>query len=184
MRMKTNITVSLRVWRRRALGVVGALMLAGSVLALTASAASADMACNYPPGSNTCLTIEPVPGGWYAVKLGIDITYRYSPAYLFYPDALDLIAAAHAAGQPVFTVQIWGEDGRDDHRLFDLRDCSATAYSNALYGECYAEVPPSALNEDADGRDELFAKVSLIDCRSSPCYVWRNNWYSGVVYWP
>ena len=142
--MKTNITVSLRVWRRRALVWSARSCWRGASWPLTASAASADMACNYPPGSNTCLTIEPVPGGWRCVKLGIDINYRYAPAYLFYPDALDLIAAAQAAGQPVFTVQIWGEDGRDDHRLFDLRDCSATAYSNALYGECYAEATPQA----------------------------------------
>jgi hypothetical protein len=183
MRMKTNITVSLHVWRRRALGVVGALMLAGSVLALTASAASADMACHYPPGSNTCLTIEPVPSGWYAIKLGIDINYLYSPAYLYFSAALDLIAAAQAAGQPVFNVQIWGEDGSYDDRQFDLRDCSATAYPGALYGECYAEVPPSALNEDTEGRDELYAQVRLIDCRSGPC-VRRHYWRSGVVYWP
>ena len=121
MRMKTNITVSLRVetsgaWcgRRAHAG--------GSVLALTASAASADMACNYPPGSNTCLTIEPVPGGWYARQAWHRHKLQVRTGVPILPRRPDLIAAAQAAGQPVFTVQIWGEDGRDDHRLFDLRD--------------------------------------------------------------
>ena len=36
--MKDTVTESLRVWKRRALGVVGALMLVGSAVALTEAA--------------------------------------------------------------------------------------------------------------------------------------------------
>ena len=42
--MKTTVTESLRVWRRRAMAAALALLLAGGVVALTASAASANMA--------------------------------------------------------------------------------------------------------------------------------------------
>jgi hypothetical protein len=55
--MKNNVTAHPQGGKRRAIGVVGALGLAGSALAVTGSADASvqEPACNWPPegGSNT-----------------------------------------------------------------------------------------------------------------------------------
>jgi hypothetical protein len=178
--MKTTVTESRRVWRRRALAAVGALMLAGSVVALTASTASAEMRCNYPPGSNTCLTIEPYVYHWL-VRVGIDIFNIYN---IYGQSAFDVIAAHNAVGQSPFVVRIRGDDGPGfDPILFTIPLTATASWGGILSGEGYVVVPSSALNEDTNGGDELYAEVILQDCSDFyriGCY-YVQWFYSGVI---
>ena len=74
--MKDTVTKFLRMWRRRAMSAVGALLLVGSAVALTEAAALMEVpgpACNYPWGSNTCLSITRLGNGIWGVLVGIDV---------------------------------------------------------------------------------------------------------------
>jgi hypothetical protein len=178
--MNTTVTESLRVWRRRALAAGGALMLAGTVVALTAAAASAEMRCHFPPGSNTCLTIEPYVYHWL-VRVGIDIFNIYNIAG---QSAFDLINAANAVGMSPFVARIRGDDGSGfDPILFTVPLTATASWGGILSGEGYVVVPSSALNEDTNGSDELYAEVILQDCSDFHrigCYHFR--WfYSGFI---
>ena len=180
--MNTTVTESLRVWKRRALAAVGALMLAGTVVALTAATTAAEMRCHYPPGSNTCLTIEPYVYHW-RVSVGIDINMSI-------PETLDLINAAHAVGQSPFLVRIRGYDGgsldpwSSNFPILFTVPLTATAYWGILNGWGSIVVPGSALNEDTNGSDELYAEVILQDCSDFyriGCY-WIQWFHSGIIF--
>lgn len=100
-------------WTRRMRRAFRALVLTGSALALTASVASAKMACNYPPGggSNTCLTITNLGNGIYSVLVGIDV--HESAA-----EVQRLLNDAQAAGRPLFTALLKADDpGSNDATL-------------------------------------------------------------------
>lgn len=151
-------------WTRRMRRALGALVMAGSALALTVSvAAAAGPFCNYPSGSNTCLTINPVGLGVYTVQVGIDI--EKSPQ-----EAQDIINAARAKGLPAFTAQIVGDDG---HGLNDTAQFAIPltpgwpqAWSGGLSADFTLTVGSSYLDEDRGGdRDELYARVTLHDYR-------------------
>lgn len=170
-------------------GALAALMIAGSALVLTASAASADMACRYPTGSNTCLTVEPYVYHW-RVQVGIDIHMSFEPDL----DFPDLVAAAQAVGQSPFVARIWGYDGASSgggfyyitgSLLFTV-PLTPTFYweEGILYGGGSVVVSGSSFNEDTNGGDELIAEVLLQDCTEFQrfgCYPIRG-FYSGFIY--
>ena len=163
--MKNNVTEHFQGWKRRVMRAVGALMLAGSALALTAAAASAEMSCNYPPGSNTCLTIEKQGLGYCRIIVGIDI--YMSPQYAQYlkdvnggfPFGVELLAHDH-------------DDPADNTvALFEV-PYVASQVSVAPFGlsgdfsgvaPYYGTFPCSLLNEDKGRgeRDEVVARVTL-----------------------
>ena len=157
--MKNKTTKHLREGRRRVMGGLGALVIALSALALTASAASATMACNYPPGSNTCLTIESLGNRWYAVKIGIDI-------YMTRQEAQALIDWARVCWpQPcgLFTTRLFGDDSGGDPYLLTVPMSWVAAGEGGLSAEFDLVVYSTRLNEDTDGRDELYAMVRMTD---------------------
>jgi hypothetical protein len=140
-----------------------ALVLAGSALALTVSvAAAAGPFCNYPSGSNTCLTVTPVGLGVYALHVGIDIEKGSK-------EAQDILNAAWAKGLPALTAQLVGDDGRgtNDTALFAMPITPGWPQvgAGALSAEFDITVGSGYLNEDTDGRDELYARVTLHDYR-------------------
>jgi hypothetical protein len=155
------------------MGAFGALVLAASALALTASAASATMACHYPEGSNTCLTIEPLGNRYYAVKIGIDI-------YMTRQEAEALITwARYCWPQPcgLFSARLWGEDPGGDPGLFTVPVSWVAAWEGGLSAEFDLTVYSSRLNEDTDGRDEIYASVDMTDYRTG-----QRLWFtSGLV---
>jgi hypothetical protein len=159
--MKNNATEYLRGWRCRASGVVGALMIAASALAVIASAASAEMACNAPPegGSNTCLTIEPQGNHYvYPVHVGIDIQMSRQDAQTIIDEN------GRGWGQPLAALIMAHDhdDPADDTTgLFELHPIYVTAWDGGLSAEFSLQVGAEAFDEDKDGEDEVCARVIL-----------------------
>jgi hypothetical protein len=161
--MKNNATEHPRRWRRRAIGALGALVIAGSALALTAAAAAAaDPHCNYPYGSNTCLTLEDQGGGIYNTRVGIDIRMSQEEAqYLI-----------DVNGGAPFGVEVLAHDhddpADDTSGLFEIGDepddlYQVSAGANGLSGNFEEKVSCLIFNEDNDGPDEVVARVTLYD---------------------
>jgi hypothetical protein len=170
--MKHNATEYLREWRRRAMSMVGALMIVGSALALTASAAAAAQACNPVLGSNTCLTIEFQGSNVYRVLVGIDV-------YMRQDEAQDIIALT-PGGNPFF-VAIMDDDGGgplSDRVLFPVPIAPGwpRAGEVGLSAEFETLVSGSQLNGDNDS-DEVYARVVLFDPRDRQTYILT----SGVI---
>jgi len=182
MMRKTDAVAALQGWKRRVMGTLGALLVAGSAVALTATAAAAaDPHCNYPYGSNTCLTIEDIGWGISRVLVGIDVQMSQQEAqYLI-----------DANGGRPFVVQLLAhdhDDPADDTSglgEFDLNDprisWSVSAWEGGLSGSFAIEIASYILNEDKDGRDEIVARVELYD----PHYPGPAPFHSGIVvgYW-
>ena len=171
--MKNNATEPSRGWRRRALGAVGALMIAASAVAVTASAVSATMACNFPPqgGSNTCLTIEPLGNDIYIIHVGIDVEMSRQ-------DAQTLINANY--GVPFGTLIMAHDHDRtsdDTASLFEVPTTWVVAGDGGLSAEFNLQVGSDALDEDKDGRDEVYARVILYDTR----YPQPRIFESGII---
>ena len=175
--MKDTVTESLRVWKRRALGVVGALMLVGSAVALT-EAATLPMpgpACNYPSGSNTCLTIRYLGNGIYSVLVGIDV-------HMSRQEAQSIVNA----GGELFVAVIMANDhpnpAHDTTGLFEVPRTEMGVWEGGLYASFYLEVGSSALNEDHDRwLDEVCARVWLHDNLRGR----THTFHSGIIlgYW-
>ena len=175
--MKHNATKHPRGWRRRAMGVVGALVIAGSALAVTASTASATQACAQPREgrANTCLTIarSTTVRGHCSILVGIDIKMRQQ-------DAQNLIN--DAGGNPFGTV-IMANDHDDPYRdtasVFEvpLRATWPRAGEGGLSAEFYTEVSYRLLDEDKPGSDEVYARVALHD----PRYPTPRLYHSGII---
>lgn len=149
-------------WTRRMRRAFRALVLTGSALALTASVASAKMACNYPPGggSNTCLTITNLGNGIYSVLVGIDV--HESAA-----EVQRLLNDAQAAGRPLFTALLKADDpGSNDATLSQVPVSWVAGGAGGLSAEFYMLVGSTLLNEDNSWRDkddEEYALVMMYD---------------------
>jgi hypothetical protein len=129
-------------------------------------------ACNYPEGSNTCLTITYQGNAVYDVHVGIDV-------YMSHQDAQDIL---NAPGEP-FVAEIMGDDGHgplNDQVLFEVP--IATGWPAAGEGSLSAEfdkrVGQRALNED-DGRDEVYARVRLFDARTGQTRIFTSGKITG-----
>jgi hypothetical protein len=131
-------------------------------------------ACNYPPGSNTCLTITYLAYNDYSVHVGIDVHMsRY--------DAQLLINATN--GSPLIAY-LMGDDGQGplNPKLFRIPQTWTAAGDGGLSAEFDARVDALHLNEDpnGDGRDELYALVVL----DAPPYIPdipERHFTSGVI---
>jgi hypothetical protein len=159
--MKNNATEYFRGWRRRAIGAVGALLLAASAVAVTASAASAQMACHWPPegGSNTCLTIVALGNDVYSIHVGIDV-------HMSQQEAQAIIDAN--GGAPFGALIMADDEGYDTTSMFEVPATWVVAGEGGLSAEFDLQVGSDALNEDKDGRDEVYARVILYDPRYYP----------------
>jgi hypothetical protein len=175
--MKHNATKRPRGWRRRAMGALGALVIAGSALAVTASTAAATQACAQPREgrANTCLTITRTNDvrGHCDILIGIDIEMPRQ-------DAQDLINAS--GGNPFGTV-IMANDHDDPYRdtasLFavPLRATWPRAGDGGLSAEFYTHVSYRLLDEDNPGSDEVYARIALYD----PRYPTPHLYHSGII---
>jgi hypothetical protein len=151
-----------RPWRtltRRAVPAMAGLAIASGALALTGSAASADgPACRYDSQRNACLWVtETWPGsGFYAVHIGIDV-------YMNQEQANDILARGGG-----FSAKVMGDDPSYDDLLFHLDVLSQGVAPHGLSAEFHTTVPGSWLDEDWDGRDELYATVVLTNPGWSP----------------
>lgn len=158
--MKDTVTKFLRMWRRRAMSAVGALLLVGSVVALTEAAALMEVpgpACNYPWGSNTCLSITRLGNGIWGVLVGIDVHMSRQQAQ-----------AILNAGGELFVAVIMANDhpnpANDTTGLFEVPRIQMGVWDGGLYASFYLEVGSSFLDEDRGQHnqiDEVCARVWL-----------------------
>jgi len=178
--MKNNATKHPRRWRHRAIGVLGALMIAGSALALTAAAVAAmelsDPHCDYPYGSNMCLSFGDEGGGIYNARVGIDIYMSQAEAQRIFdatggaPFGVEIIA--HDQDDPADDTSGLEEIGDEPDDLYQV-----SVGPNGLYGQFEEKIACRILNEDNDGRDEVVAQVTLYD----PAYPEPAQFHSGIV---
>jgi hypothetical protein len=164
--MKNNATEHPRRWRRRAIGALGALVITGSALALTAAvAAAADPHCNYPHGSNTCLTLESREAFYKDALVGFEVQMSEERAQFIIdwhrrmgslPVGVEIIAHDH--DDPADDTSGLEEIGDDPDDLYEV-----WAGPNGLNGSFAEKVPCRILNEDRgdDERDEVVARVTL-----------------------
>ena len=174
--MKNNATEYLQVWRRRAMGALGALMIAASALAVTASAASAETRCRYSGPSylgDACLTIigEGEPG-MKLVRVSINVSMSLQ-------DAEAILAENY---QP-FWVVAYGEDGLSgDDYLFPIpiKEGWPIAWNGGLKAEFERRVPQTSLDEN-DGQDEVYARILLFGPGTNQRRTYTTptlrNWY-------
>ncbi len=173
--MKHTATKHPRGWRRRAMGALGALVIAGSALAVTASTASATQACNWPRegGSNTCLTIAPTNTVRCPIHVGIDVQMSRQEAQ----------ALMDAEGGNPFGTMLMANDHDDPYRdtagLFEVFMAPGwpKAGDEGLSAEFYREVTYRDVDEDKDGSDEVYARVALHD----PRYPKPRLFHSGII---
>jgi hypothetical protein len=147
------------MWTRRAMSVVGALILAGSALALAEAATvpAPGPACNYPPGSNTCLTIEYLGNDIWSVLVGIDV-------YMSHQEAQAIVNAGGELFVAVIMANDHDDPADDTSGLFEVPRTEIWVWDGGLSASFYIEVGSAALNEDRDHwLDEVCARVWLHD---------------------
>ena len=145
---------------RRVVPALAGLAIVPGAIMLTGSAASADgPACHYDSQRNACLWItETWPGsGEYAVHIGIDV-------YMSQQQAQDIIDRGGT-----LSAKVMGDDPSYDDLLFHLDVMSMGAVPHGLSAEFRtSRVPGSWLDEDWEGRDEVYATVVLTNPGRSP----------------
>ena len=125
--------------------------------------------CNYPPGSNTCLTLKYLGNAVFSVHVGIDVDMSRQ-------DAQDII---NAPGEP-FVAHIMGDDGHGplhDQVLFAVPMTAGwpVAGEGSLSAEFDETVAHWKLNDDSDGRDEVYARVKLFDSRTGQTRIFTSG---------
>ena len=145
-----------RRWKglaRRAVPAMAGLAIVPAAIVLTATAGHADgPACHYDSQHNACLWItETWPGsGFYEVHIGIDV-------YMNPAQAQDIVARGGG-----FYAKVMGDDPSYDDLLFYLDRLSQDVAPHGLSAEFHtSRIPGSWLDEDGDGRDEVYATVVL-----------------------
>jgi hypothetical protein len=140
---------------RRAVPAMAGLAIVPGAIMLTGSAASADgPACHYDSQHNGCLWItETWPGsGEYEVHIGIDV-------YMSQAQAQAIIDRGGA-----LSVKVMGDDPSYDDLLFTIDPFSVGAAPHGLSAEFRtSRVPGEWLDEDWEGRDEVYARITLSD---------------------
>ena len=150
--------MSKNVLVRRVAKTAAVLSIAVGASLGSADAASAagvgEMTCRPLSGSNVCLTITDVGGGVYSVHVGIDVSMSRS-------------AAQTIINQPgqAFYADLIGDDPSYDNALTPIPLTYETFGDEGLSAEFDGFVSGSTLNEDWEGRDEVYARVRLFDTR-------------------
>jgi hypothetical protein len=161
-------------------------VIAASALAVTASAVSAIQACHSPPegGSNTCLTLEPLGNGVCSVLVGIDVdmSQQYAQAII---DHYQVNGGVHWAFGPVLMAHDHDNPQDDTSGLAEVFLTAGwpVAWESGLSAEFSTVVGSHVLNEDTDGRDEVYARVELHDPFSGISRRFRSGIITGDNYW-
>jgi hypothetical protein len=153
------------------LATVGALVFAQAMVASRAYADTTDLACNYDYISfNACLHFESGSGlDLLTARAGLDSFMPERAAQ----EIIDYGADVRAS--------LWADDGANDHYLADLALMPRwpAAWSGGLGVDTFAtDLQRSLLNEDADGDDELYARISYYNVHTHT----RMTFDTGVVH--
>jgi hypothetical protein len=140
--------------RSRRVAAVAAIAL--GTVALTATTAAAQGACRSEPGSVNCFSIDYVGNGDYKVHVGIDVDMSRADAQTF----ID-----HPGEE--FSAKLYGDDPLWDNALKNLPVTWSAAWDGGLSAEFDVVVDRRVLDEDSDGRDELFSRIRLWDPRTN-----------------
>lgn len=153
---------------RRARHALVMLLVMIGTITVTATAASADTRCGSRDSNsqyNICFGIDHVGGDRWAVYVGIDID-------------MSLSRAQNIANNRAIDAWVMGDDPLWDNAEFNVPLTSVTAGPSGLSAEFEAVVPESALDEDAGGEDELYARVRLFGPSAGPpCPCYSHNLY-------
>lgn len=155
-----------RILRARPLRAVATLAAALAIAAASLAAApSPAAAASYAPHCkhdpyfieyNACLRLDDLGSFLWNAHVGIDV-------YMNEQYAREIIACGAR-----FQASLWGEDGTYDQFITNLplRAGWPSAGPSGLGAEFMKTVHSSQLNEDSDGQDELYARVSYYDCHA------------------
>lgn len=163
--MIQNSHRSRRVRAHRAGGVIAAVGVALGALVVTASAASADQSCRSGVGYVNCIDITQsaiIPPS-YRVHFGIDVHMSRQDA------------EAILAGGGGFSATLMGDDYWYDNALKIVPVTWQAAGDGSLSAEFDTDVPRSLLNEDWDGRDEVYGRIRLYDPRTRTTSTFTTN---------
>ena len=126
-------------------------------------------ACNYPAGSNTCLTIEWLYQNIFSVHVGIDISMTRQEAENH---------IRRMEGSPLIAYLV-GDDGKGllDEIRVHIPKTWTRATDDGLSAEFDLRVGEPALDEDKmnEGLDEVYALVELVEPRG------KRRFTSGVI---
>jgi hypothetical protein len=151
---------------RRARHALAMLLVMIGTITVTATAASADTVCgarDADPLYNICFAIDHIGGDRWAVYVGIDITMSQS-------------RAQNIANNRAIDAWVMGDDPIWDNAEFNVPLTWITAGPSGLSAEFELVVPEAALDEDAGGADELYARVRLLGpSGGQPCPCYSHN---------
>ncbi len=134
----------------------GAIMLAAlGMMTVMSGAAQAKGKCASGSKHTICFSITHVGGDQYDVHVGIDIKMSRADAQAIIDQDSDPADAWAMGDDPWF-----------DNAEFRIPLTWAAAGDEGFGAEFDIRVPYAALDEDADGGDELYARVRLFDQRA------------------
>ena len=157
-----------KILAHRAGPSIGAVAIAFGAVAATASAASAEQTCKVAPGYVNCFSITPMENNDYAVHLGIDV-------HMSRQDAQNII---DAPGEE-FSAKVFGDDWNWDNALFNVPVTWSAAGDSGLSAEFDIVVDGSTLDEDWEGTDELYGRITLFDPRGGEDRTFTTNVLTG-----
>ena len=143
----------------RTLAAAMAIAIASLVAAaVPASAAPFHNHCNFDRFSNSCLRFEGSTAffNWDA-HVGIDV---HMPEQY----GREILACG-----PDFRASLWGDDGNTDQfiRNLQLKPGWPVAGTGGISAEFFGQLlRPSEMNEDTNGEDELYVRISFDDCHT------------------
>jgi hypothetical protein len=148
--------------------VAAVVAVAFATVALTATTASAQSACRSQVGSVNCFSIDPVGNGDYKVHLGIDVDMSRADAQTF----ID-----HPGEE--FSAKLYGDDPVWDNALKNVPVTWSAAWDGGLSAEFDVVLDRRVLDEDSDGRDELYSLIRLWDPRTNTTRTFTTNVLTG-----
>jgi len=166
--MLHNGTSPRRTGIRRAARVVGTVAIALGAVTVTAHAASAATTCKSQVGSVNCFSVDAVGNNDYRVHFGIDVDMSRQDAQTF----ID-----HPGEE--FSAKLFGDDPVWDNALKNVPVTWSAAWDGGLSAEFDVVVDGAVLDEDSDGRDELYGRVRLWDPRTNTTRTFYTNVLTG-----
>ncbi len=151
--------------KRGFLGLLTIAMASVLGIVLMSGPASAAQQCTYTADYNACLFITRQSTGDYLVRFGIDLRK------LSKKEAQTII---DAPGHP-FYANLIGSDFKDEDFIGQISTTRVWASTESgLSGEGARVFSRSALNEDPEGCDELYARIAFIDPRTGASRGWTT----------